>query len=340
MRLAWRPDDRKKRRTLLKAFSIAGFCCSFQTFAQPAKTRAARLRRVAVLTPGTRAGEETILKPFFDGMREFGWVEGSNVHYDWAHADNDHARLPALAADLVGRHPDVIFAPPSPAALAASRATRTIAVVFSLNVDPVKLGLVSSLARPGGNVTGVTYVFSSIAPKRVEVLKQLMPKAVRIGVLFDPSDPGAQADLRALEEARAKLAVTVIPAGVRSPQELDAVARDLLAQAPDAVLITGTLLYNLRRRVFELTASKRTPVSGATLQSVEDGALFAYGFSLAERIRRGAYYVDRILKGAKPGDLPVEQLSKLELVINLKVAKTLGIEIPGAALLRADRVIE
>ena len=329
-----------KRRSLLGALSAAALFLPFKTFAQSATTPAAKLRRVAVLTPGVAAAEQRIIRPFYDGMREFGWVEGRNVQYDRAYADNDHARLPVLAADLVKRHPEVIFAPPSPAALAASRATRTIPVVFSMNTDPVKQGLVSNLARPGGNVTGVTYVFDSIAPKRVEILKLLLPRAKHVGVLFDPSDAGAQADVRALEEMKARLGVSVVPEAVRSSQELDGAMDKLLAQAPDAILITGTLLFNLRQRVFERASARRTPVTGATLQTAEDGALFAYGYSLDERIRRGAYYVDRILKGAKPGELPVEQLSKLELVVNLRVAKSLGIEIPAAALLRADRVIE
>ena len=328
-----------KRRSLLGALSAAALFLPFKTFAQSATTPAAKLRRVAVLTPGVAAAEQLIIRPFYDGMREFGWVEGRNVQYDRAYADNDHARLPVLAADLVKRHPEVIFAPPSPAALAASRATRTIPVVFSMNADPVKLGLVSNLARPGGNVTGVTYTFDSIAPKRVEILKLLLPTAKRVGVLFDPSDLGAQADVRSLEEMKARLGVSVVPEAVRSSQELDGAMDKLLAQAPDAILIIGTLLFNLRRRVYERASAKRTPVTGASL-AAEDGALFAFGFSLDERIRRGAYYVDRILKGAKPGELPVEQLSKLELVVNLRVAKSLGIEIPAAALLRADRVIE
>ena len=328
-----------KRRSLLGALSAAALFLPFKTFAQSATTPAAKLRRVAVLMPGVAAAEQLIIGPFYDGMREFGWVEGRNVQYDRAYADNDHARLPVLAADLVKRHPEVIFAPPSPAALAASRATRTIPVVFSMNADPVKLGFVSNLARPGGNVTGVTSVFDSIAPKRIEILKLLLPTAKHVGVLFDPSDPGAQADVRALEEMKARLGVSVVPEVVRSSQELDGAMDKLLAQAPDAILITGTLLFNLRRRVYERASAKRTPVTGASL-TAEDGALFAYGFSLVERIRRGAYYVDRILKGAKPGELPVEQLSKLELVVNLRVAKSLGIEIPAAALLRADRVIE
>jgi putative ABC transport system substrate-binding protein len=323
------------RRTFLEALCAATLGWRNKASAQPAKTR-----RVAVLAPGTQAAEAAILKPFFDGMREFGWVEGRNVLYDWALAGNDHARLPALAAELVKRNPDVIFAPPTPAAVAASRATRTIPVVFSVNVDPVALGLVKSLARPAANVTGVTYVFESLAPKRIEVFKGFMPKAQRIGVLFDPSDPGAQADLRALEQAKPKLGVTLFTAAVQSPQALDAGIGELLAQTPDVVLITGTMLYNLRLRVLELAMSKRTPVTGATVQLAEDGALFAYGLSLAERIRRGAYYVDRILKGANPGDLPVEQISRVEFVINLQVARALGISIPQSVLLRADRVIE
>lgn len=328
-----------KRRALLEAFGAAALGWPFTMFAQPATRPTTVARRVAVLAPSTQAKEEMILKPFFEGMRDFGWVEGRNIVFDRAYAEDDHARLPALMTELVKRNPDVIFAPPVPAALVASRATRDIPVVFSLNVDPVALGLVRDFARPAGNVTGVTYSFSSVAPKRIEVLRQLMPRASRIGVMFDPSDPGALADLRALEETRYRLGVTLIRAEVRSPQVLDAAAQDLLAKAPDAVLICGTLLYNLRRRVIELAALKRIPVTGASLPA-DEGGLFSYSFSLSERIRRAAHYVDRILKGAKPGDLPVEQISTLEFVVNLKVAKALGITIPRMVLVRADRVIE
>ncbi len=278
-------------------------------------------------------------KPFFDGMRDLGWMEGRNIAYDRVYAEDDHTRLPALMAEIVRRKPEVIFAPPAPAAVAASRGTRDIPVVFSVAVDPVALGLVRNLARPGGNVTGVTYAFDSIAPKRIEVLKQLMPHVARVGVLFDPADPSARADLRALEEAHAQFGVTLIKAQVRSAQELDAAVLALLAQAPDAVLAHGTLVFNLRRRVFELAASKNVPVTGSSMLA-EEGALFTFGFSLAARIRRAAYYVDRILKGAKPGDLSVEQMSKVELELNLKVARALGINVPWAVLLRADRVIE
>ena len=294
---------------------------------------------VGWLSPESAGSFEGAIRAFRQGLGVSGYIEGRNVVIEFRWAEGQNTRLPVLAADLVKRHPEVIFAPPSPAALAASRATRTIPVVFSMNADPVKLGLVSNLARPGGNVTGVTYTFDSIAPKRVEILKLLLPTAKRVGVLFDPSDLGAQADVRSLEEMKARLGVSVVPEAVRSSQELDGAMEKLLAQAPDAILIIGTLLFNLRRRVYERASAKRTPVTGASL-AAEDGALFAFGFSLDERIRRGAYYVDRILKGAKPGELPVEQLSKLELVVNLRVAKSLGIEIPAAALLRADRVIE
>jgi putative ABC transport system substrate-binding protein len=272
-------------------------------------------------------------------MRELGWIEGRNISYDRAFADNDHSRLPALAAELIKRNPEVIFAPPSPAAAAAGKATRSIPIIFSLNVDPVSVGLVRSLARPEGNATGVTYAFGSTMPKRVEVLKEMLPQIKTVGLLFDPSDSGAVVDLRALRNENTRLGIALLEAPVRSAGELDAALDSLLRKSAQAVLITGTLLYNLRHRVLGVTLARGIPTTGAT-QFTEEGALFSYGFSLRERIRRAAYYVDRILKGAKPGDLPVEQISKVELVINLKVAKELGIRVPHAMLLRADRVIE
>jgi len=322
-----------RRRAFLGLLSIAALGRTAGAYAQPA------MRRVAVLGPSTAAKDGEILKPFFDGMRDLGWVEGRNVVYDRAFADDDHARLPVLAAELVKRNPEVIFAPPTPAAVAAAKATRSIPVVFSMNLDPVSVGVVKSLARPGGNVTGVTYSFIPTAPKRVEVIKEMIPKTKSVGLLFDPADPSAAIDLHALRKEQARLGVTLIEAPVRNAGELNAALEGLLRKSPEVVLIFGTLLFNLRARVIEATKSKRIPVTSAT-QIADEGALLGYGFSLDERIRRASYYVDRILKGAKAGDLPVEQISKVELVINLKVAKELGISVPQAMLLRADRVIE
>ena len=330
-----------KRRALLVGLWGAVLSAPLASLGQSAKTPATPLRRVAVLGVSTPAKEEPILKPFFSRMRELGWIEGQNITYDRIHADDDHARLPALAADLVKRGPEAIFAPPVPAALAAAQATRTTPVVFSLTGDPVALGLVKSLARPGGNVTGVTFSAESLSPKRLEILRELLPKAVRIGIAFDPNDAASQLDRRVIENARAKLGFVLIDAPVGKPQELDSVVGELLKQSPDAVvMLAGTLVFNLRNRILELAARSKCPVVGNNPQTTADGALFSYGPSLAERIRRGAYYVDRILKGARPEELPVEQLSKLELVINRKTAKALGITIPQSILLRASKVIE
>ena len=330
-----------KRRTLLVGLWGTVLGAPLASFGQSAKTAATSLRRVAVLGVSTRTKEEPTLKPFFDGMRELGWIDGQNIVYERLYADDDHTRLPALAADLVKRSPEAIFAPPVPAALAAAQATRTTPVVFSLTGDPVALGLVKSLARPGGNVTGVTFSAESLSPKRLEILRELLPKAVRIGIAFDPNDAASQLDRRVIENARAKLGFVLIDAPVGKPQELDSVVGELLKQSPDAVvMLAGTLVFNLRHRILELAARSKCPVVGNNPQTTADGALFSYSPSLEERIRRGAYYVDRILKGTRPEDLPVEQLSKLELIINRKAAKALGITIPQSILQRADRVIE
>ncbi|MBI3375460.1 MAG: ABC transporter substrate-binding protein [Betaproteobacteria bacterium] len=309
--------------------------------AQSAESRAGALRRVAILGPSTRANEEKILKPFFDGMGELGWTEGKNIAYERAYAGDDHTLLPSLAAELVKRNPEVIFAPPVAAAMSAARATRTIPVVFSLALDPVGLGLVKSLARPERNVTGVTFVNESLSPKRIQMLKEVLPKAVKIGLLFDPTDKSSQLDREAVEKARIKLGVVFIDAPIGSPQELDAALRGLLRQKPDAVLVlTGTLVFHLRERIVRSMTLAKIPVIASSSMTAEDGALFTYGSSLAERIHRAAHYVDRILRGAKPHELPVEQMSRIELVVNLKAAKTLGLKIPQSVLVRADRVIE
>lgn len=329
-----------RRRDLLLAFA-ALLAMPLVPLAQSRKVGSNALRRVAVLGVSTRAKEEPILKPFYDGMRELGWIEGKNIAYERAHANDDHSRLPSLAADLIKREPEVIFAPPVPAALAATRATRTIPVVFSVTVDPVGLGLVKSLARPEGNVTGVTFVTQSLSPKRLEMLKEVLPKAERIGLLFDPNDASSRLDRDTVEKVRVTIGLTFIDAPIGGAQELDAAITALLTQTPDAVvMLAGTLVFNLRHRVLPLLARAKTPlIAGNDVVAVE-GALFSYGPSLRERLHRAAYYVNRLLRGAKTSELPVEQLSRLELVVNLKTAKDFGIKVPQSVLLRADRVIE
>ena len=306
-----------------------------------AQTPAAGLRRVGVLAPSTHAKEQVILKPFFDQMRELGWIEGQTVVYDRVYADDQQQELPRLAAELVERKPEVIYAPPQVAALAAKQATGTIPIVFASVVNPVGNGLVASLASPGGNATGVVNSFEPLTPKRLELLREILPRARRVGILFDPTESRqSDAFIRITDQAATALGLTIVWANVSQPSELDTAVARLSAQGVDAILGVSVLVFNLRPQLIELANRRRLPVIGASRAWIEAGALFNYSSSLADQLRRSAQMVDRILKGAKPADIPVEQPTKFELVINLKAAKALGITIPQSMLLRADEVIQ
>ena len=305
-----------------------------------AQNAAAGLRRVGVLAPSTRAKEEVTLKPFFDEMRGLGWIEGQTIAYDRAYADDRHQDLPRLAAELVARKPELIYAPPAVAAVAARQATRTIPIVFATGTDPVGAGLVSSLARPGGNATGVVNVVESLWPKRLELLREMLPGAKRVGLLNDPTEPQSTADRTRLALAATALGLTIVVGEASSASELDAAVAKLIGQGVDVIFATSTIAFNLRGRLIELANRRRLPVVGASARVAEAGALFAYGTSLADRLRRSAQVVDKVLKGAKPADIAVEQPTKFELVINLKTAKALGLTIPQSLLLRADEVIQ
>ena len=305
-----------------------------------AQTSSASLRRVGVLAPSTRAKEGVILKPFFDQMRQLGWVEGQTIAYDLVYADDHHELLPMLAAELVARKPDVIYVGPAPAALAAKQATQTIPIVFGAVNDPVGAGVVTSLARPGGNVTGISNFFTSLAPKWVEMLREILPGVKRLGLLGDLNDTNTKLDQQALAPVAASLGLAIIFAEAANPAELEAAVGRLSADRVDVIFPGSVLAYNMRVRLIELANRKRLPVIGNRATVADDGALFAYGASLADQLRRAALLVDKILKGARPADLPVEQPTLFELVVNLKAAKALGITIPRSILLRADRVIE
>ncbi len=301
-----------------------------------AQTSSASLRRVGVLAPSTHAKEEITLKPFFDQMRELGWVEGQNIAYDRVYADDEQERLPTLAAELVARKPELIYAPPAPAAVAAKQATRTIPIVFGVVLDPVSIGLVASLARPGGNVTGISNISASIAPKRIELLREIMPGANRLGLVCDPTDPITKIEQQALVSTAPLVGLTIIVAEAVHPIDFDAAVSRLIAGGVDAIyLVESALVFNMRARVIELANQRRLPVIPFGV-----GSLFSYAAPQAGRLRRSAYLVDKILKGAKPADIPVEQPTLFELVVNLRTARALGITIPQSVLLRADRVIE
>ncbi len=305
-----------------------------------AQNPTAGLRRIGVLAPSTHAKEQVILKPFFEQMRALGWIEGQTVVYDRVYADDQQQDLARLAGELVTRKPELIYAPRVVAALAAKRATGTIPIVFATGTDPVGNGLVASLARPGGNATGVLNNIESLVPKRLELLHEILPRAKHVGMLRDPTEPQSIDSLRRTGLAAMALGLTVVWADMSGPSELDAAMAKLSGEGVDVIYAGTTIAFYLRARIVELASRKRVPVFVNRASGLEAGALFAYGPLLADQVRRSAQMVDKVLKGAKPADIPVEQPTKFELAINLKAAKALGITIPRAVLLRADEVIQ
>ena len=326
-----------RRRTLQFGISAALAARAPPLWAQGAS---AGLRRVGVLAPSTHAKEQVILKPFFDQMRELGWIEGQTVVYDRVYADDQQRDLPRLAAELVARKPELIYAPAMVGASAAKQATGTIPIVFGTGFDPVGTGLVASLAHPGGNVTGVVNVFDSLIPKRLELLREILPSARRVGILRDPIEPLSKAGLDGTSAAATALGLTIVWADMLNASELDGAMAKLTGQGVEVIFAPSTIASNLRAQIVELANRKHVPVVVNRASMLGAGALFSYASSRADQLRRSAQMVDKILKGAKAADIPVEQPTKFALAINLKAAKALGISIPRALLLRADEVIE
>ncbi len=284
------------------------------------------------------------LGTFLQGLRDLGYVEGRNVVIENRDAAGKFDRLPALAAELVALKVDVIVAQTIVAALAAKQATGTVPIVFSGIADPVTDGLVASLARPGGNVTGLSNLAAELVGKRLELLKQAVPGTRRVAVLWQPGGSGGSTDkdmLKAAEVAARALELQLQFVEARSPTEFDRAFSDLTRAHVDALTVLPiAMFFNERIRLVDLAAKNRVPAVYSARQYAEAGGLMAYGANLADLWRRAATYVDKILKGAKPADLPVEQATKFELIINLKAAKALGLTIPPSMLGRADEVIQ
>jgi len=306
-----------------------------------AQTSSARVRRVGVFTPGMPATDEALSKPFYEEMRHLGWIEGENVAYDRVYGNDRMEMLPQLAEELVGRRPDLILAASPPTSRAAKRATSSIPIIFTAVVDPLVAGLVASLARPGGNVTGVTQsIADSLAPKRLQLLLEILPGVKRIGLLSDPADPGAHHDQMAMAPLVGAHGLTMIVANATDPVAFEGAVANLVEQRVQAIFPASSLAISRRDRLIELTDSARIPVVGLNFPMADAGALFSFGPSLADQIRRSAHLADKVLRGAKPADIPVEAATLFELVVNLKSARVLGIKIPQSILLRADRVIQ
>ncbi len=306
--------------------------------------QAAKIARIGYLSLDV-ATSAHLREAFLQGLRDLGYVEGRNVVIEYRDTEGKFERLPALAAELVALKVDVIVAAGgTPSALAAKQATRTIPIVVAIAADPVASGLVTSLARPGGNVTGLSMLTPELVGKRLELLKQAVPGVSRVAVLWQPGDYGEHTEKDILKEAEVTaraLGVRLQVVEARGPQDFDRAFSDMTRARADALIVLGTsMFFTERRRLVDLAAKHRLPATYSARDSVDAGGLMAYGPNFADMFRRAATYVDKILKGAKPADLPVEQATKFELVINLKTAKALGLTVPPSLLGRADQVIE
>jgi putative ABC transport system substrate-binding protein len=277
---------------------------------------------------------------FLQGLRELGYVEGQNVVIEYRSAAWNRELLPDLADELVRLKVNVIVAVPG-AIEAAREATKTIPIVVPAMGDPAATGLVASLARPGGNITGTSLAGPEMGAKRLQLLKEAVPKISRVAVLWNPANDGEKAQWRETQAAARALGVTARSLEVTEPKDIEKAFATMNRQRPDALVITTSPLTTAYRPlILDFAAKKRVPTMFDRREDVEAGGLMAYGSDTPDLFRRAATYVDRILKGAKPGDLPIEQPTKFELVVNLKTAKALGITIPPSVLIRADRVIE
>jgi putative ABC transport system substrate-binding protein len=317
--------------TLLAAPLAAG--------AQPA----GKVPRVGYISPGSSSDPVRLhrFEAFRQGMRELGYVEGQNIVLEPRWAEGQYARFPALAADLVRLKAAVIVAVGGAVTKAAKQVTRTIPIVMSVVVDPVGSGLVSSLARPGGNLTGTSIMAIDLIGKQFELLREVVPKVSRMALLWNPTNPSHAPAIRYVKAAGQSLGVQLQLLDARDPQEIDrAFAAMTREQAGALVVLPDAIFTNQVRQIAELAVQRRLPSIYGTSEYAEAGGLMVYGANFLDLERRAATFVDKILKGAKPGDLPVEQPSKFELIINLKIAKALGLTIPPSLLQRADQVIE
>ena len=329
-----------KKIILLTLCSLLLAPCSAVKAQQPKK-----VPRIGYLSPGSAATDSTRSEAIRLALRDLGYVEGQNIAIEYRYAEGKLDRLPELAAELVRLKVNIIVvAGGDPWIRAAKNATKTIPIVMvGAGLDPVKAGLIESLARPGGNVTGITNLSPELGGKRLELFKEAVPKVARVAVLHDPTAPGSAFEVKEqLPVAARALGLTVRAWGVRAADGFEKVFAALSKERPDGlyVFVGGALMRANQKRIVGFALKSRLPSMYSTSEAIDAGGLMSYGADLADSYRRVAYYVDRILKGAKPADLPVEQPTKFEFVINLKTAKQIGVTIPPEVLARANRLIK
>jgi len=317
------------RRRFVLALMAAALAAPLLSFAQ----QPAKIARIGFLFAASAQGTETQLQAFRDGLRELGYVEGKNFQLEVRWGEGKLERLPALAAELVQLKVDIIVAASSPSVVAARQATRTIPIVMPLSSDPVGDGLVASLAHPGGNITGLSVMSAELGEKRIQLLKEMFPKVAHaMDVLWNPDYVGMRARFEQARTAAPAVGLSVRSVEVRDTRELDAAFEAIVRERPEALLLlVDPFTRSQRLRIVEFYESS---------DFVDAGGLISYGPNISNQFRRAAAYVDKILRGAKPADLPIEQPTTFELVINMRAAKALGIKFPDSIFLRADRVIE
>jgi putative ABC transport system substrate-binding protein len=329
-----------RRRDFITLFGGAAASPIFRPLAAPAQ-QPGKLHRIGFLGLVSATSHAPRIEALRAGLRDLGYVEGRNIAIEFRWADGNYDRLPALAAELVRLDVDVILTHAAPGALAAKQATTTIPIVITAVADMLALGLVSSLARPGGNVTGLSFFNPELVAKRLELLKELLPPLAKAAVLLNPDNPaGRQLMLQALEPTARALNVGLQPFEARGPGDFERVFAAMANQQIGALVIHEDTMLNANvKAIAHLAAMQRLPACGFP-EFAAAGGLMAYGINFPDMDRRAAAFVDKILKGAKPGDLPIERSTKFRTIVNLRAAKAIGIEVPTSLLLRADEVLE
>lgn len=326
---------RAARRSVLLALGAAALAGPLSCLAQPRT----KVWRVGFLSTGSSPTSDSS-SAFREGMREFGYVEDKNISIAWRFTRGEAQRLPGLAAELVQLEPDVIVAATPSVTRAVQKATSTIAIVMVNVADPVGSGFVKSLARPGGNITGTSTVIHELGPKQLEILIAVVPGLARVAVLVHPDVPDHFPLLRSIESAAKRLRIEIVPAEARDGQEIENAFSNMARRGAQAIIATAGPFVVHRRRIAELAAKHRLPSIAASRQYAELGGLLSYGPDPIEPYRRAATFVDKIFKGARPGELPVEEPTRFQTLVNGRTAKLLGISIPQSILVRADKVIE
>jgi putative ABC transport system substrate-binding protein len=325
------------RRKLLVALGGSALLAPFGSFAQQARKSVV----VGVLRYGDQPSGQLYVTAFKQGLQELGYIEGRNLALELRYAEGKAERLAVLAEELVRLNVDVILTGDTPSTLAAQRATRVIPIVIGSATDPVGSGLVASLAHPGGNTTGFSNMTSDISPKRLEMLIALIPGLSRVAVLLDPKNPATRLELKSLEEANQRVGLRLLALRVETPEQIERAFAAMVKQRAQGVIVTSNSFFTQQRyQIAGLALKHRIPSLCGNSRFADAGLLVSYGEDSTENYRRAATYVDKIVKGTKPADLPVEQPMTIELVINMKTARAIGIKVPKSILLHANRVIE